>query len=207
MNALRLLVQNPKGAWCHHVGLEFPDVAVRVLSYFVVADGEAQETVQFSGSRWREALSSMKERSSVLGAEILEEAEAAGKVRLTIVACHLASTIAEARVSPDVPFEVRDGKDEWTVLASRDKASLFREALAKRGVESDLVSFTEHRPENVLTERQAEILKQAVAAGYYEYPRRITLSKLAKRVGIAKSTLSQSLMTIERAMAGKMRRA
>jgi predicted DNA binding protein len=49
-----------------------------------------------------------------------------------------------------------------------------------------------------LTPRQREVLALAIERGYYDYPRRITLSHLAKEAGVAKSTLSQTLMLIER---------
>lgn len=61
---------------------------------------------------------------------------------------------------------------------------------------------TEHPAEEPrsrpLTPRQREILLRAVHGGYYEYPRRITLTDLAREIGIAKSTLSESLIMIER---------
>ena len=48
-----------------------------------------------------------------------------------------------------------------------------------------------------LTNRQREVLLRAVEEGYYAWPRRVTLTQLAARIGVAKSTLSELLMIIE----------
>ena len=49
-----------------------------------------------------------------------------------------------------------------------------------------------------LTERQREILRRAVLDGYFEVPRRISLTELARRVGVATSTLSVTIAVIEK---------
>ncbi len=49
----------------------------------------------------------------------------------------------------------------------------------------------------VLTDRQREVLTAANQWGYYEYPRRVTSEKLAKRVGISKPVLLQHLRKAE----------
>lgn len=49
-----------------------------------------------------------------------------------------------------------------------------------------------------LTTRQHFLLHQALAAGYFDVPRRVTLTELAARVHRSKSALSQTLARVER---------
>ncbi len=48
-----------------------------------------------------------------------------------------------------------------------------------------------------LTERQREILRLALESGYYEVPARISLTDLAKAVGISKAAMSKGLRRAE----------
>jgi predicted DNA binding protein len=49
-----------------------------------------------------------------------------------------------------------------------------------------------------LTPVQRQLFRQAVAAGYFEVPRRINLTGLAQKVGRSKSTVSHTLAVVER---------
>lgn len=49
-----------------------------------------------------------------------------------------------------------------------------------------------------LTDRQHEVLEAAFEAGYYDWPRTVSGSELADRLGISQPTLSEHLTTAER---------
>jgi len=56
---------------------------------------------------------------------------------------------------------------------------------------------------NELTPRQLEIYQKAKKAGYYETPRRITLTQLAKQENLSKSTLSILLQKVHKKLLGE----
>lgn len=103
--------------------------------------------------------------------------------------CPLAEVFAETE-PPRLPFSVRMGKAEW--YHPRERKDLW-EALRRKGLK---VSVRRER-ERKLTRRQREILLRAIEEGYYDYPRKVTLSELAERLGISKSYLSETLMKVE----------
>jgi len=49
-----------------------------------------------------------------------------------------------------------------------------------------------------LTARQEEVLGKALVKGYFEFPRRISLTNLSELVGVRPSTLSEILRNAER---------
>ena len=56
---------------------------------------------------------------------------------------------------------------------------------------------TEEKQEPLLTQKQREIFSQAFHLGYYEWPRKITISKLSTTLRISKTVLLSHLRKAE----------
>jgi predicted DNA binding protein len=52
-------------------------------------------------------------------------------------------------------------------------------------------------PAGQLTDRQREILRTALAAGYYDIPRRVTQRDLATALGLSRGTIGDHLRRAE----------
>lgn len=52
-----------------------------------------------------------------------------------------------------------------------------------------------------LSQRQYVLLHQALSAGYFDVPRRVSLTQLARKLGRSKSTISRALAVIEKELA------
>lgn len=87
----------------------------------------------------------------------------------------------------------------WRFIAR--KTSDFRQVLAKltkEGIETRIEDVAPLERKATLTSRQKEIMATAVAQGYFEFPRRISLTGLSELVGVKPSTLSEILRSAER---------
>lgn len=66
--------------------------------------------------------------------------------------------------------------------------------LEAEGMSFKLLEMTKFNPRSkTLTEKQERALWLALKMGFFEYPRKITMKELAKRVGVGLSTLSEIL--------------
>lgn len=101
--------------------------------------------------------------------------------------CHLTDATASG-----------SGGLEWHLLAPRrsDVESLVRE-LQGRGLEPEVAAIRDVRGTAMLTDRQEKVIGLAYKLGYFEFPKRISLTQLARKVGVSKSTLSEILRTGE----------
>jgi predicted DNA binding protein len=97
------------------------------------------------------------------------------------------------------PYNSTETHARWDILvrSSADLQNLLRE-LKNRGVDATIRDVSDARRDDVLTERQREVLGKAIALGFFEFPRRIDLTELSRVVGIKPSTLSQILRSAER---------
>ena len=97
---------------------------------------------------------------------------------------------------PRSPFEVTDGGVEWTFSCTSEQALNLLTELTKSGIPHNLIS-TRQNDSRLLTKRQTEVLEASLKSAYYDVPRLISITKLAAKLGIAKSTLSATLQRIE----------
>lgn len=70
--------------------------------------------------------------------------------------------------------------------------------LRERGVKPQLTKLRKLEKAIAITPRQEEALAVALAMGYYEYPRKLNLTRLAEKLSIAPTTLSEILRRAER---------
>lgn len=92
---------------------------------------------------------------------------------------------------------------EWNLIV-QDRQALGRlVSLLQRGRHDvKLLRLTPVQEVVPLTPRQEEILAAALQFGYFDYPKRIRLEALAKRLGVSKSTASEALRKAQTKVVG-----
>lgn len=104
-----------------------------------------------------------------------------------------------AIVCLECPLNAEAQPTSWRFIAR--KTSDFREVLTrleKEGVEARIEDVAPLERKATLTTRQKEIMATAVSHGYFEFPRKISLTGLSQQVGVKPSTLSEILRSAER---------
>lgn len=96
-----------------------------------------------------------------------------------------------------------NGRAEVTMTGTRDHVQAFV-ATCREEYDTDVEVLAVHRPDkggivvDSLTERQEEAVRKALDAGYYEVPRKVSLTELAKEMELSPSSLSELLRRGER---------
>ena len=104
-----------------------------------------------------------------------------------------------AIVCLDCPLESAEQPASWRFIAR--KSSDLRQILGKlnrEGIETRIEDVAPLDRKATLTGRQKEIVATAVTRGYFEFPRKVSLTELSKLVGVKPSTLSEILRSAER---------
>ena len=190
VSLLRIKVRLPEGHWSGDVSRLRPEAILRI-----------EETMPLSKGRGTAKLSSSidlaKELASHLG---IEEVRDLGVNRYEVDIAPKGGgyikPIRDTGVIPQSPFEVRDGWVDWTIECVAQKAFQLVQNLKDSDIPYQVVS-TRSTNSRMLTSRQRTIFDAAMNEGYWESPRRITLTKLAGLLGVSKSTLSVQLHKIE----------
>lgn len=105
--------------------------------------------------------------------------------------------MADSGVVPSFPLHLEDGWLSGEVVASREQLSAFRIELDDAGLEYELLAISPTERSTLLTDRQRDVLELAAARGYYDTPRRSTITDLACELGVNKSVVSRILHRAE----------
>lgn len=188
-------------SWLAALTRAHPDLDVRVRNRLELHRRLTVFEVELSpadGHNWSETIRALP---GVVDVELLSTGGDIELSRVFFRGERVAPVIKRFGLVRQFPFPVRRGFATWTVVGPEPKVRGLIAALQDQRWPVQIESVrggTVEENRYGLTSRQREILRRALAEGYFDVPRRITLTELAERVGVAVSTLSVSLSVIER---------
>ena len=100
------------------------------------------------------------------------------------------------------PIGVEDDKIKFSFLGNEAQVKEFMEGIDSLGIHYRVIlladaDFSPISPLNQLTEKQRDTLIAAYKLGYYDIPRKISSEELAKKLGLANSTVVEHLRKAE----------
>ncbi len=123
-----------------------------------------------------------------------------GKILATLLVdhCRACHTLANSECFLTDATATEGGGLEWRLLAPRrTSVEALVTDLKARGIPVGLVALKSVKGSGSLTNRQERVISLAYQLGYFEFPKKINLSDLAKKLGVSKSSLSETLRTGE----------
>ena len=87
----------------------------------------------------------------------------------------------------------------WTIILDgySELKRLLKEFIDSK-IEVKVMKVVKVKQGSIITARQEQIVKIALETGFYDFPRRITLRKLAEKLNVSPSTLSEILRRAEK---------
>ena len=199
--AIRLQVTEPEGLWSRSFSLTHPDLHLELIDRLEVGRGLTLIEVRVQGTDAGDWGAEIRALPNVVDVEVISAAEESGLYRVIYRGDPFISLLRTLQLLRHFPIPIHRGMETWTVVGPEPKV---RRLLQKLQSESTgvPVESVRHSPRSSrassLTPRQLEILRRALAEGYFDVPRRVSLTELAPRIGVAISTLSVTLAVIEK---------
>lgn len=197
----RLLIQIrlPEGHWAGDLTRQLPHAVIRVEEHMPLSKGKGTAKALINGPNMDLCLRLLDEHNGIEDVSIFSANDIMLDLNITIAkgGGGFLRALSRASVVPKTPFEVRDGWVEWEFSTDQEHAKTLIEALNIEGIPHRIISFGQGEQARLLTPRQREVFDLAVLEGYYESPRRITLTDLAKKLLVSKSTVCESIHIIE----------
>ncbi|WP_144799086.1 helix-turn-helix domain-containing protein [Halorubrum depositum] len=198
MPQARLLVDLPDGPWIADVSREFPDAGFRVLTA-VPGESAGFALVRVTARDVDAVLATMESHDALASVSVMAREDGVATIRIETDAPLLLLAAKRSGLPIEMPLDIEDGVAEVEVTGEHERVAEMGRRLSELGLEFEVERVRQRvNPARLLTDRQRELLLAAVDLGYYDVPRRATLTEVAEHVGIAKSTCSETLQRVER---------
>ncbi|MFX1294068.1 MAG: helix-turn-helix domain-containing protein [Promethearchaeota archaeon] len=188
----------PEKLWIAILSKKYHNINFEILSILPTEKMVGNALIKISGPDIENVIKEIKGQSSCLELYIIDDSDDSKIFNVKTNDPWLLISLIKSEIILEMPVIVKNGIAVWKVLAPRKKIATFNKLLNEKNVQFKLKSITKYQKEVKLTKRQSEILDLALKLGYYEIPRKITLTKLAKKLNIAKSTLSGIIRRIDK---------
>lgn len=204
MPHVRIELQLPSDYWLSRMSRRFPQNTFWVMALQGLRSGRSIAHIAGQGLPTEELRELLQHDPSIREVRVMEAGRPGTLLRVDYRHLVLVPILEETGMVPRYPFAVRSGHAYWEVLGlqriSRRSLQLVEDRLPGSRVLAVLTSRA-YPAGSQLTPRQAEVFDRALLRGYYSYPRRISLTRLAREIGVDKGSLSVMLVRIEARLA------
>ncbi|PCR90746.1 helix-turn-helix domain-containing protein [Natrinema ejinorense] len=195
-----LTLTMPEEIWIQQISTEYPAATFRVLAA-VPGTESGFALVRISGPAVPEVIEAMNDHPQLTEITLAQWSDNEATVHFETTVPLLMFSSRESGMPIELPVEIQDGEASIEVTGSRERLAELAEQLEHFGLQYRIEHVRERLHESqLLSERQLEVVAAAVDEGYYDTPRRCSLTDLAGHLDIAKSTCSETLHRAEEAI-------
>ena len=116
-----------------------------------------------------------------------------------VTRCKACEVLVKSKAFMVFPVDIQKGRMKWLLITDNNRTvGKISDELEKFGCDTRIERVVALGEKGILTNRQEEIIRLAFSSGYFDYPKRIGSLKLASKLGISVSTLSEVLRAAQR---------
>ena len=193
---IRLEIDIPYDKWLFKFNEKYPELNFYILSKFLIEENAGITLFQIRGLSVKQFVSDFKEQLTKNSSQILFEEKDLVILNVKVVDPWILNTLIKTELLILYPILVKEGKITIEAITNRSKVDDFLTELEKKGIKASIGRIGYAIKPTLLTQRQNEILNVAYKNGYFDIPRKISLTEFANNLNISKSALSETLRRI-----------
>lgn len=199
MPRAKLRVSIPEEVWIHDVSVDYPETPFRVVA-ILSGEGSGIALLEIQTPNPVPVITDIEGRDDIADFDLLWKQDETTMIQVETTNPLLLFPILKAGIPLQTPFEVTDGTAIWEVTTSSERLSTLGTRLEEAEVDFE-IEYVRDEPadpaDSLLTDRQRELLLTAAEQGYYDTPRRATLTEVSESLDISKATGSDVLHRAE----------
>ncbi|WP_081704413.1 MULTISPECIES: helix-turn-helix domain-containing protein [unclassified Natrinema] len=173
------------------VSAEFPQSEFKLLA--VQPRGENLfEIAEVTTTMGKELISHFEDAPGVRSFDVIFTDARTVLIQFVVPISDLYEALLESGNMPRYPLELQNGWFHAEIIAPQKQLSAYTTELTARDIPYKILSLTQsYDSKQLLTDRQWEFITEAVERGYYDLPRKCTLTELANHLRINRSAASR----------------
>lgn len=190
----------PPGGLYYRVSRDFPEVVAEATATHLLPDGRAMAELEVVGSQAQEAVKALSREPGVVSVSQLSTLGPTVRCQIIARAPPYVLLSSDLEVLVRYPRIIQNGAFTIEVASRVTQIEKLLEGLRRLYPAVQILRFGRDRMRTcppMLTPNQDALLHLALAAGYFDVPRRITLTGLAEKLGKSKSSVSRGLAVVE----------
>jgi predicted DNA binding protein len=174
------------------------DVSCQIGGYSIKA-GWGSVTMKGDDEILDLAIKEIRDHPSVGGVTVKTRQPGSATFIVDVVKCRACEVLMKAKAFMVFPVSIHKGRMKW-LLITDDNPTVGKivDDLEKHDCDVRIERVTPFWGKGILTERQEELVRVALASGFFDFPRKMGSIELAKKLGISVSTLSEVLRATQR---------
>lgn len=195
----KLTINIPDHTWIGDLSTTHPEVVFQVVTS-IPGERTGIGLVRLTSDDPLPIITDMQSRDDIEDLELLWKHEDEALLQIETLNPLPLLPVLRAGVPLKMPFDIQNGIATWKVTTSTSRLSSLGDHLDDLGISFAIENVREidaSQADQLLTDRQQEVLLAAVEAGYYRTPRESTLGDVAEELDIANATCSDVLHRAE----------
>jgi HTH DNA binding domain len=200
---LKIEFEIDRAVWVSGFTRRHTDLQVEAHNVMVLPENQILGEFDIYGQPhdWTREIAGLPDVNEV---ERLVQADTYGRYRVRFQMSPMLTLEQALEIIVRYPASSRNGISTVELVGRLSRFRHLMSSLLASGRDPKVVSLApdRYRPsELALTPVQLSLFRQALALGYFDVPRRITLTELATKVSRSKSSVSHTLAVVERSLA------
>lgn len=201
---VRFEIRVPESKWLFEMNKEYNQLTFNILSKYLIDDNLGSTLFEIKGYRLKDFIEKFKNKMSPSFFQILHQGDNFLLLNVKTKDPWILNALVKTELLFLYPLKIFNGVIKVTAVAERKKVDHFLSELEQKDIKFKIIRIGQYQQERLLSVRQSKLLEILYQNGYYEVPRKISLTKLANKLKISPSALSESIRRLHKKIAGNL---
>ncbi|MHA1617850.1 MAG: helix-turn-helix domain-containing protein [Promethearchaeota archaeon] len=195
---LKFTFSIPESKWLSKFSRSYPLLQFKLLSLLPFSKNQGYCLLQIDGMNLSEFWEEFEPVYEEKNFHLIFKDEKSIALNIVIQDTWVLNMIMEAQAVLNFPIIIHDGIVLFELIAPRSKINQIFNNSSWKKLDVSIKQMGRYSVSSILSPRQSEILTKALANGYFETPREISLTEFSKSLNISPTALSSNLRRISK---------